>query len=191
MRAKGAKPIACGPDGASAWAKVGEAHRDWREKAADALPRAGARAREGTLAKAFEEYRATNEWRTKKPRTREEWERCWTGIGPAFGSCRPSAVALAEISGFRQKIEDRVGASLHQNLARAVDGRGRPEILPERRGPIPRHEKHRAHAAPASLDAPRGDSARQGGLADELSRAGGRRRGRMGHQASRPSTSAA
>ena len=65
-------------------------------------------AHQGTLAAAFAEYRATNEWGNKSVRTREEWERCWRLIGPAFGPCRPSAITLAQVSRFRQLVEANV-----------------------------------------------------------------------------------
>jgi hypothetical protein len=107
MRANGARAIVCDPDGPDAWQKAVAANETWKAKQSQperperAYPR-------GTLGAAFAEYRHTPEWAAKEPRTREEWDRCWKPIGLAFGGCRPSAVTLAQISGFRAIIEDNV-----------------------------------------------------------------------------------
>ena len=107
MRAQGARPLACGEDGPEAWRKARIAYEAW--KARQSAPEAARRApRAGTLAAAFADYRQTPEWAAKAVRTREEWDRCWNLIGPAFGPCRPSAVTLAQISGFRQAVERNV-----------------------------------------------------------------------------------
>jgi hypothetical protein len=104
MLAEGAKCIPCGPDGPEAWRRAREAYEAWKERR-DAPERLKERPLAGSLAAAFAEYRQTPEWASKAVRTREEWERCWAIIGPAFGSCRPSSVTLADISGFRAFVE--------------------------------------------------------------------------------------
>ena len=106
MRARGARPMPCGPDGPEAWRVARDAYDAWR--ACQKPPEITSRPAHGTLAAAFAEYRTTPEWAAKATRTREEWERCWALIGPTFGPCRPSTVTLAQISGFRQLIEQRV-----------------------------------------------------------------------------------
>jgi hypothetical protein len=106
MRARGARPMPCGPDGPEAWRVARDAYDAWR--ACQKPPEITRRPAHGTLAAAFAEYRTTPEWAAKATRTREEWERCWALIGPTFGPCRPSTVTLAQISGFRQLIEQRV-----------------------------------------------------------------------------------
>ena len=108
MRATGARPTPCGSDGPSAWALARAAYDDWIEKRREDEMRPSRVAHLGTLAAAFAEYRATNEWGNKSVRTREEWERCWRLIGPAFGPCRPSAITLAQVSRFRQLVEANV-----------------------------------------------------------------------------------
>lgn len=64
--------------------------------------------KDGTISAAFVEYRKTGEWAAKAPRTREDWERAWKRIEPAFGDVRPSAVTLATLSRFRAVIEANV-----------------------------------------------------------------------------------
>jgi hypothetical protein len=83
------------------------AYDDWKAKC-DAEEKRPDRIAEGTLAAAFAEYRQTQEWAAKAARTREEWERCWAVIGPAFGPCRPMTVTLAQISTFRRMVEANV-----------------------------------------------------------------------------------
>jgi len=106
MRAEGAKSIPCGKDGPASWKRAEEAFRAWRTKTPEETLRAPARP--GTLRYVFERYRSTEEWtKVKSPRTREEWERCWRFIGPAFGDCPLKNVTLEEISEFRAEIERR------------------------------------------------------------------------------------
>jgi hypothetical protein len=83
------------------------AYDDWKAKC-DAEEKRPDRIAEGTLAAAFAEYRQTQEWAAKAAWTREEWERCWAVIGPAFGPCRPMTVTLAQISTFRRMVEANV-----------------------------------------------------------------------------------
>ena len=107
MQAAGARSTPCGDDGPAAWALARAAYDDWQAKREDEEMRPS-RIAEGTLAAAFAEYHQTQEWAAKSPRTREEWNRCWTVIGPAFGPCRPSTVTLAQISTFRRMVEANV-----------------------------------------------------------------------------------
>lgn len=105
MRRAGAAAVACGQDGPAAWKVASDALAAWRSTKTNSAPPAP---KAGTLAAAFAEYRATDEWAKKGERTREEWERAWTKIGPAFGTCRPAAVTLAEISAWRGIVERNV-----------------------------------------------------------------------------------
>jgi hypothetical protein len=107
MRAGGAKAVACGQDGPEARRRALDAYEAWKGRRASSGRPKAAPAR-GTLAAAFEEFRKTPEWNSKEPRTREEWDRCWRRIAPAFGGCKPSSVTLAQISRFRQILEQEV-----------------------------------------------------------------------------------
>lgn len=107
MREAGLEALACGPDGPEAWRKAEECNARWRaikNKGTTAAPRAPA----GSLDEAFRRYRATQEWSSKAPRTREEWDRAWTRIGPVFGPRAPAAVRLEHVSAFRVKVEREV-----------------------------------------------------------------------------------
>jgi hypothetical protein len=104
MIANGARLVLCGTDGPAAWAIAGHAYRDWKAgKRKDAVPR-GPRIVEGTIAAAFAEYRATEAWKDKSLRTREDWLRGWKYIEPAFGDVRPALVTMAQLSKFRSMI---------------------------------------------------------------------------------------
>jgi hypothetical protein len=104
MIARGARLVPCGTDGPEAWATAAKAYAEWNEgKRKDTAPRPP-RFREGTIAAAFAEYRATEAWSDKGPRTREDWLRGWKYIEPAFGDVRPSLVTMAQLSKFRSTI---------------------------------------------------------------------------------------
>src|SRR6185312_6292109 len=107
MRADGARCVPCGLDGPAAWMRAREAHEAWQARIAVPEP-PQPRLMPGTLPAAFAEYRQIEEWKLKKARTKEEWERCWRNIKPAFGDENPSAVTLADISRFRLEIERQV-----------------------------------------------------------------------------------
>jgi hypothetical protein len=103
MIALGARLVPCGADGPEAWTKAVRAYAEWKAgKRRDAPKRP--RFRDGTIAAAFAEYRATEAWSDKSPRTREDWLRGWKYIEPAFGDVRPSLVTMAQLSKFRSMI---------------------------------------------------------------------------------------
>lgn len=108
MREAGMVATPCGPDGPNAWAKALALNQEWQSRRKAKTTRPGKAAPRGSLEEAFQQYRATGEWTKKAPRTREEWERAWSRIGPAFGKVDPKAVTLAHISMFRAKIEQEV-----------------------------------------------------------------------------------
>jgi hypothetical protein len=107
MRDAGLEAVACGPDGPAAWAKAQAQNAAWaRLKNRPVAP--SRLAPPGSLDEAFRRYRATEEWRSKAPRTQEEWERAWARIGPIFGPLPPTAVEMEMISRFRAGVERRV-----------------------------------------------------------------------------------
>jgi hypothetical protein len=61
------------------------------------------------MGEAFQKYRATEEWTRKKPRTREDWERGWKLIEPAFGEYAPGKATMAAVSAWRLRIEEIKG----------------------------------------------------------------------------------
>ena len=83
MKAAGFRLTALGPDGPEAWSKAERLNAAW-DKARRNDSRA-ATFEPDTLGWLFEQYRHTGVWRTKEPRTREEWELAWRTIGPVFG----------------------------------------------------------------------------------------------------------
>jgi hypothetical protein len=105
MRAEGWQSIRCGRDGPEAWRTAQEWAGKYRASRAD--PRIPSRAPKGSIAEAFERYRATDEWARKALRTREEWERCWKHLMP-LARLRPVDVSLEIISAFRSSIGRRI-----------------------------------------------------------------------------------
>jgi hypothetical protein len=62
----------------------------------------------GSLGEAFRRFRQTDAWKTKEPRTREDWWRVWRRIKPVFGDCDPRTVRLEAIDAWRSMIEQQV-----------------------------------------------------------------------------------
>jgi hypothetical protein len=103
--------VACGEDGPAAWATARAMNERW--KLARAAHLAGAPVGEcikmhnpmgaevtypaNSLGACFAQYRATNVWAGKKPRTQEDWWRGWALIEPVFGRRDPRGVALEDV----------------------------------------------------------------------------------------------
>lgn len=111
MKEAGFSPVRCGMDGAAAWAiaqrwnEAWQRHRQGRQQ--DVAPKWPA----GSLGDAFDRFRKTDEWLvTKRPRTREEWERAWARISPVFGDLPPTSqeITLESLSRFRSMIANNV-----------------------------------------------------------------------------------
>lgn len=120
MKALGFPVVSCGPDGPGAWAVAHQWAERWhrvksgRDRAPDDARRPNADPDavfalrvypRGSLGEAFSRYRRTDEWKTKQPRTREEWDRVWARVDPLFGDVAPSAVTFEHISIVRAAIE--------------------------------------------------------------------------------------
>lgn len=123
MRALGFYNVPCGRDGPEARAIAEQWNARWqavRRGLAPSPAKANAdnlspeRSEELTvyparsLGEAFRRYRRTDEWASKKPRTREDWWRCWRRIKPVFSDCDPRTVSLEDISAWRKMIEEAV-----------------------------------------------------------------------------------
>jgi integrase len=123
MRVLGFYCVPCGKDGPDAWAVAEQWNKRWQlvrrgdapspaKESSDNL--SPERSEELTvypprsLGEAFRRYRRTDEWQVKKPRTREDWWRCWKRIKPIFGDCNPRTVSLEDVSAWRKVIEERV-----------------------------------------------------------------------------------
>ncbi|MCK1313724.1 hypothetical protein [Bradyrhizobium sp. 23] len=94
MRVMGFQIVSCGHDGPHAWAIA----KEWEERYQ--------RARKGlekppahfyppdSVGDGFERFRRSNEWKSKPPRTREDWDRGWKYIDPVFGDVDPKTVTF-------------------------------------------------------------------------------------------------
>jgi integrase len=97
--------VDCGEDGPRAWAIAQNWNAKWKQARADHL--AGKPVQKpgkiervfppNSLGEGFAKFRATGEWSTKKPRTREGWLRGWKLIEPTFGDVNPRTVAMEHI----------------------------------------------------------------------------------------------
>lgn len=91
----GFQPVPCGPDGPDAWKIAQEWEERWQayRKGVTHSP-AARRYPVDSVGDGFERFRKTNEWASRKPRTREDWERGWTWIEPVFGDQPPAAITF-------------------------------------------------------------------------------------------------
>lgn len=104
----GFRLVDCGEDGPHAWAVAAQWNARW--KVAQEKHRAGELVGNpakiervyhvNSLGEAFAKYRTTNTWDSKKPRTREGWERGWKHIEPLFGDVDPATVSLEHVDGW-------------------------------------------------------------------------------------------
>ena len=118
-------PFPCGPDGPDAWAIAELWNSRWDATRRGEAPAPAQVSTDNlsidqlealtiyprrSVGAAFKEFRATEEWSNdeRTPRTREEWWRVWKWIKPVFADCDPRTVTFAEISAWRQTIEDKV-----------------------------------------------------------------------------------
>jgi hypothetical protein len=62
----------------------------------------------GSVGEGFRRFRNTDEWKNKKPRTREDWWRVYRRIKPVFGDCDPKTVRLEALDAWRSMIEQQV-----------------------------------------------------------------------------------
>lgn len=111
MKAQGFAPVRCGIDGPAAWAVAAAWNDRWQRHRQGRTQDAPQKAAPGSIAEAFGRYRKTDEWLiTKKPRTREEWERAWSRIEPVFGDLPPTSheITLETLSVFRRNVKDTV-----------------------------------------------------------------------------------
>lgn len=123
MREVGFSLVRCGADGPEAW-KIAQSWADKWERvrrgqtqspAAVAATKATREDAEaaiiypcGSLGEAFAEYRLTPEWKRKEASTRDDWWRGWKRIRPIFGDVAPRTITLAQVSVWRQAIEDNI-----------------------------------------------------------------------------------
>ncbi|EJW12604.1 hypothetical protein A33M_1887 [Rhodovulum sp. PH10] len=123
MKRLGFYAVPCGPDGPDAWTTAEQWNARWDTTRRGEAPSPAMvsadnlspdRVEELTvypprsLGEAFRRYRRTDEWRSKAPRTREDWWRGWRRIKPVFGDCDPRTVSLEHVSAWRRAIEDTV-----------------------------------------------------------------------------------
>ncbi|MBS9720215.1 hypothetical protein JYU29_05875 [Tianweitania sp. BSSL-BM11] len=95
MQEFGFRPITCGPDGPDAWKIAQEWEDKWQaaRKGIETSP-ALRHYPKDSVGDAFERYRKTESWKTRLPRTREDWERGWSFIDKVFGDQPPAAVTF-------------------------------------------------------------------------------------------------
>lgn len=113
MKRQGFSCVSLGPAGPAAVALAEQLNAQWDTARREIVPRPSAAIAEadriyptGSLGEAFQRYRRTNEWASKAPLTREDWERGWKYIAPVFADHNPQLVTLEIVSEWRKRVED-------------------------------------------------------------------------------------
>lgn len=97
MREAGFANVACGKDGPQAraiamkWVERWKAYKAGETGDLTIWP-------DGSVGEGFQRFRRLGEWASKKPRTREDWDRGWAYIRPIFGDRKPSDLTLDDFS---------------------------------------------------------------------------------------------
>jgi hypothetical protein len=123
MRDLGFRSVPCGPDGPDAWSIAQQWQARWEaarngQTPSPAMVTAANLSPEqaeeltiyprGSVGDGFRRFRNTDEWKTKEPRTREDWWRVWRHIKPVFGDCDPKTVTLEVLDAWRARIVQTV-----------------------------------------------------------------------------------
>jgi hypothetical protein len=109
MRAAGflAKPL--GPDGPEAQGEALRLYAAWLKAKAELAKVTEYPA--GSLGAYYDRYRRSKAWARKKPRTREDYERAWKHVGPAFGRKILTAIGATDVEDFAELLEAKVSPS--------------------------------------------------------------------------------
>lgn len=110
MRALGFEPKPLGPDGPAARAEATRLYDSWL------TTRSGAPVRTitypaGSFGAYFERFKRTKAYGRKAPRTREDYERAWKHLGPAFGQKTLTRISAADVEDFLEDLEKVVSDS--------------------------------------------------------------------------------
>lgn len=116
MAKLGFELVDCGEDGPRAWAIATAWNDRWKDARAKHLAGELPTGEPGKLDRVyppgsfgdgFARYRELNTWKTKKPRTREDWWRGWKHIEPVFGDVDTRSVALEDLDAWYAVLMDK------------------------------------------------------------------------------------
>ncbi len=117
MKAMGFGNIRCGKDGPAAWAIAAEWEARWQAARTGREPSTRRFYPAGSFGEGFERVRKLDIWRSKAPRTREDWERGWRHIEPIFGDVAPRTVSVEDLDSWYAALRDGISV---QEAHRAV-----------------------------------------------------------------------
>tara|TARA_R110002167_G_scaffold12963_6_gene54911 strand:+ start:10724 stop:11806 length:1083 start_codon:yes stop_codon:yes gene_type:complete len=103
MRALGFRPKALGPDGPAAHTEAVKLYESWLKvkTGGDLVVSYPA----GSFGAYYERFKRTKAFARKKPRTREDYDRAWKHLGPAFGSKILTKISAADVEDFLEDLE--------------------------------------------------------------------------------------
>lgn len=104
MRAHGFDNVRCGPDGPQAWAIATQWEERWQKARQGLEPCLQRVYPAGSVGDAFTRFKRSSTWAAKKPRTREDWERCWRYIEPIFGDLKPALISFEMLDAWYARL---------------------------------------------------------------------------------------
>lgn len=157
MRAMGFEAIACGHDGPEAWKIAKEWEDRYQAARRGELPESAKVYPTDSIGDAFYRYRQMQAWKTRLPRTREDWERGWSWIEPVFGDLPPASITLEHLDRWYHRLLHKHGVdtayramktwrALYNVMAsmRLCEPKGDPSLAIRRKTPQGRNQIWRA-----------------------------------------------
>lgn len=107
-----------GPDGPEAWARAQASYEAFREARSPTGRKLTGGYPAGSLGAAYVLWKKTPDWKEKKPRTREEYERAWNDhIDKAFGKRLITKITVSDSEAFHRRLKkDLSGSDAHRTL---------------------------------------------------------------------------
>ncbi len=106
MRRAGFLPKPLGPDGPDAWAEADRLYKTWLT-AKSTLSRV-TEYPPGSFGAYYDRFKRTKAWARKKPRTREDYDRAWKHLEPAFGRRTLTDISAADVEDLYEQLEAKV-----------------------------------------------------------------------------------
>lgn len=108
----GFRPISCGHDGPEAWKIAQEWEDRWQAHRRGIFVDTARIWPKGSVGDAFERLRRTESWKTRKLRTREDWERGWLYIEAVFGDMPPGKITFEHLDKWYHRLLAKHGVDI-------------------------------------------------------------------------------
>lgn len=112
MAEAGFENIRCGADGPEAWRIAQEWEERWQAYRKGIKPDTARVYPRDSVGDAFMRFRKTESWKSKKPRTREDWERGWKYIERVFPDQPPASITFELLDDWYHTLRLRHGVDI-------------------------------------------------------------------------------